>query len=96
MHENELPLPPVALERADAVEVLRVWAAPDETQQVVLKPAWPDPGVWGLILVDVARHAANAYQEQGVPREQALTRIIELFRAEWEGPTGDAMRSRTQ
>ena len=96
MHDHELPYPPVAHERADAIEVLRVWAAPDEAQQVVLNPAWPDPGVWGLIPVDIARHAANAYEAQGLPKEQTLARILELFRAEWETPTDDASSLRTQ
>ena len=90
MQHNALPLPPVALERADATEVLRVWAAPDEGQQVMLRPAWPDPAVWGLILVDIARHAANAYKAQGIPRNQTLERIYEMFQAEWQSPTDEA------
>lgn len=57
---KELAPPPVASSRADAVEVLRVWAAPDAPQQLTLRTCREDLGAWGLLLVDVARQAAHA------------------------------------
>jgi hypothetical protein len=58
--------------------------------QLTLKTQWDDPGAWGLLLVDIARHAAQAYARNGVGRDQALARIKELFDAEWSRPTTEA------
>jgi hypothetical protein len=41
---REPELPPIAASNAKSVEVLRVWAAPGEQQQVVLKKTWKDAG----------------------------------------------------
>lgn len=70
-----------------AVEVLRVWAAPGSPQQLTLRPVWKDAAAWGLVLVDIARHAANAYEAEGADREATLTRIKSAFDAEWTSPT---------
>ena len=82
--------PPISEEREDSVEVLRVWAAPGEGTQLALRTVWQDPGALGLLLVDIARQAANAYEAEGMPREEALARIYELFEAEWNSPTDEA------
>ncbi|MEM7234506.1 MAG: DUF5076 domain-containing protein [Planctomycetota bacterium] len=84
--EGELPTPPNATDDG-TVEVLRVWAGPDEPQQLTLRPIWQDPGAWGLMLADIARHAAAAYADKGADPDQVLARIRELFEAEWENPT---------
>ena len=79
--------PPPMSENAGSFELLRVWSQPGGQQQVVLQIAWEDPGAWGLLIVDVARHAAKAYAKQGIPERQALDRILSLFRAEIASPT---------
>jgi hypothetical protein len=79
--------PPIATTHPKAVEVLRVWADPNGPQQVTLITQWDDPGIWGLLLVDIARHAAQAYARNGEDRARALARIKELFDAEWSSPT---------
>ena len=44
--------------------------------------------MWGLLLVDIARHAARAYaRESDYSEEEALGRILEMFEAELERPT---------
>jgi hypothetical protein len=43
-----------------------------------------------LLLVDVARHAAQAYKRDGQNPKDVLRRIRELFDAEWSSPTSDA------
>ncbi len=53
----------------------------------MLKTTWRDPGAWGLLLVDIARHAANAYDEEGINKEDALNSIMGLFEAEILRPT---------
>jgi hypothetical protein len=80
--------PPLADER-DAVEVLRVWATPAGPQQVTLRTTWPEPGVWGLLPVDVARHVALAYQNEGRDPAEVLAMIRSLWEAEWLNPTDE-------
>lgn len=46
------------------------------------------PSTWGLVLVDIAHHVADAAESRGVPREAALADVYELFEAEWEDRTG--------
>jgi hypothetical protein len=84
---NQLEPPPIASSDSRAREVLRVWAAPGNPQEVTLRTTWEDPGAWGLMLVDIANHAANAYETEGNDRKVVLARIRELFDAEWHGPT---------
>lgn len=85
---NDLPRPPIST-TSGALEVLRVWTAPGATQEVVVNPAWSDPGTWGILLVDAARHAAKAYAALGLSEDQAFARILELFRAEIKNPTAN-------
>ena len=84
---QELELPPVAKSNPQAVEVLRVWAVPGHAQQLTLRTTWKDPGAWGLLLADVARYAANAYQNEGHERAEVLKRIRQLLDAEFAEPT---------
>lgn len=86
-NRNELDIPPIATADKSAVEVLRVWAAPGKPQQLTLRTTWKEPAAWGLLLADVARHAANAYAAEGLDREEVLAHIMTMFRAEWEQPT---------
>ena len=47
-----------------------------------------EPDMWGLMLVDIARHAARAYaRESEYTEEEALSRIIDMFEAEVARPT---------
>jgi hypothetical protein len=84
---SHLNPPPLATQAEGAKEVLRVWVAQGDRQEVALLPVWDDPGAWGLLLVDIAQHAANAYEAAGHNRAIALTRIKQLFDAEWNAPT---------
>lgn len=84
--KNELSPPEIARNK-DAVEVLRVWAEPGSPQQLVLQTMWKDPGAWGLMLADIARHASRAYGAEGYGEQKAFDRIMELFVAEIRSPT---------
>jgi hypothetical protein len=86
---NSLEVPPLAEKNPSAVEVLRVWAAPGRPQQLTLRTTWSDPGAWGLLIVDVARHAAKAYEAEGKDPNEVLARIQELWNVEWSHPTDD-------
>ena len=87
---GELDPPPLAHTHPQATEVLRIWTAPEEGPHVILRTTWEDPAAWGVMLVDIARHAANAYANEGMPRAEALAQIKALFDAEWERPTDEA------
>jgi hypothetical protein len=84
---RELDPPPIANSNSHAVEVLRVWAAPGLPQQLTLRTTWKDAGAWGLLLADIARHAANAYANEGQNRAEALGKIRQLLDAEFSRPT---------
>lgn len=84
---RELEPPPIANTDSQAVEVLRVWAAPGQPQQLTLRTTWKDAGAWGLLLADIARHAASAYANEGQNRAEALGKIRQLLDAEFSRPT---------
>jgi len=86
---RELEPPPIANTNSQAVEVLRVGAAPGQPQQLTLRTTWKDAGAWGLLLADVARHVANAYANEGQNRAGVLGKIRQLLDAEFSRPTGN-------
>lgn len=90
LSQSALEPPPLANSNPDAVEVLRVWAAPGSPQQVTLRTTWKDAGAWGLMLADIARHASNAYANEGADPNTVLARIRKFFDAEWGNRTDDA------
>ncbi len=85
---NELIIPPSAATNPKAVEMARVWHA-DGKQHISLNaPGWKDPAAWGLLLVDIAKHVANAYAEsEGRDAKEVLARIKAGFDAEWKQAT---------
>jgi len=93
---SELTPPPLANMHAEATEVMRIWTAPGEGPHVTLRTTWEDPAAWGVMLVDVARHAANAYAKEGWKRAEALAQIKALFDAEWASPTDEAREIKPQ
>jgi Domain of unknown function (DUF5076) len=84
---RELEVPPIASGASQALEVLRVWAAPGQPHQLTLRTTWKDAGAWGLLLADIARHAAKAYANEGQDRTEVLGKIRQLFEAEFSRPT---------
>lgn len=82
-----LPIPPAALQSTRARELLRVWVIDEDVPVVLDATIWDDPGYWGILLVDLARHAAAAYEATGKDGEAVLQRIKQVFVAEWDHPT---------
>ncbi len=79
---REQPIPPDALVNDEAVEVLRAFVV-DGGLSIAFTRGFDDPSIWGMALVDIARHAARAYAKEGVMDEgEALKRIAEMFEAE--------------
>lgn len=84
---KEQPLPPDVIGRDDATEVLRAFVL-DGGLSIAFSRAFEEPDTWGLLLVDVARHAARAYaRETDYTEEEALARILDMFEAELARPT---------
>jgi hypothetical protein len=84
---KEQPLPPDVIAREDAVEILRVFVL-DGGLSMAFQRAFEEPDMWGLLLVDLARHAARAYaRESEYSEDEALGRILEMFEAEIARPT---------
>ena len=80
-------MPPDVIGRADATEVLRAFVV-DGGLSIAFTRAFEEPDMWGLLLVDIARHAARAYaKESACTEDEALARIIEMFEAEIARPT---------
>lgn len=87
--QKELQKPPISRE-AGSFEILRVWGGENLPQQYALNTTWNDPGAWGLVLADIARHVAKAYGNSGdIPEQEALLRIKQFFDAEWCSPTDE-------
>lgn len=89
-HPRQLPVPPPAAADPRAIEMLRVWAS-NGLQHVSINPGlWSDPANWGMMLVDLAKHIANAYEQSDqMSRAVALDRIKCGFDAEWAVETDD-------
>jgi hypothetical protein len=86
---QEQPLPPDVIGRDDAIEVLRAFVV-DGGLSIAFARAFEEPDMWGLLLVDVARHAARAYaRESAYTEEEALARITDMFEAEIARPTDE-------
>jgi hypothetical protein len=84
---KEQPLPPDVIGREDATEILRAFVL-DGGLSIAFMRAFEEPDMWGLLLVDIARHAARAFaRETDYTEEQALTQIVAMFEAEIARPT---------
>src|SRR5258708_31043069 len=84
---KEQPLPPDVMGRDDAVEVVRGLIL-EGGRCIAFTRAFEEPDMWGLLLVDIARHAARAYaRESACTEQEALTRIVDMFEAETARPT---------
>ena len=74
MAYNALNPPPMVRDK-DANEVMRV-AVHNGELHMSLRRGFDDPGVWGLLLVDAARHVSRAYgHDKILTEEEALERI---------------------
>ena len=80
-------MPPDVMGRDDATEVLRAFVV-DGGLSIAFQRAFDEPDMWGMLLVDIARHAARAYgRESDYTENEALTRIADMFEAEIARPT---------
>ena len=87
---DRLVIPDAASKDPQSFELLQVWIA-NKGQHVSLRTGvWKDPSAWGIMLADLARHIANAYeQEEGLNRLKTLQRIRTALNVELASPTDD-------
>jgi hypothetical protein len=81
-----LNVPPDALEKG-GVEILRA-SVVDGAVSIALRRAFDDPFTWGVLLVDLARHAARVYaMETDLSEEEALAEVVSGIQAELDNPS---------
>lgn len=81
-----LEAPPEALDQG-GVEVLRAVVV-DGGLHVSMRTAFEDAAMWGVMIADIARHAARAFSsEYGTDEEESLDLILQTFEAEFFDPT---------
>jgi hypothetical protein len=90
MQLRELPIPPATETYPKALELIRVWGAHGRQHVSLATDLWDDPAVWGIVLVDLAKHLALAYHlSSGKHSAGVLKRIKEGFDAEWNTATDE-------
>jgi len=86
MAAKELPVPATA-DVPGSHEVLRAFIVNGGLQVGMLR-AFDKPEMWGLLLADIARHAARIFAaEDRTGERQALDKICDMFDAEMARPT---------
>jgi uncharacterized protein DUF5076 len=85
--KDEMAPPPAAVQDVKSFELARLWVANDAQHVVLRTDVWPDPAVWGIVLAELARHVALAYQHKdGHDPEDVLERVLAGFHTELEPP----------
>jgi hypothetical protein len=83
-HPQELLIPDPAAGDAGACELLRAWASGGKQHISIDTRVFDDPAAWGIMIVDLAKHVANAYDQSGRMKSAAvLDRIKRNFDAKW-------------
>lgn len=87
-HPNQLGISGDIGADEQAVELARVWSCHDQQTFVLnVEPYQDEPGVWGIVALDLMKHAARAYQHlDGRSKEEAYKRILAGFMAEMQNP----------
>ncbi|MCB8820726.1 DUF5076 domain-containing protein [Microvirga rosea] len=81
-----LNIPPDALENG-GIEILRA-SVSEGAVSIALRRAFDDPFTWGVLLVDLARHAARIYaMETDLSEEEAMQEIVAGIQAELDDPS---------
>lgn len=84
---RQLEIPASVFGDPNPQELFRAWAAHEELHVVFNPCFWKDPKDWGVFLVDMARHVARAYEQEGVCSSSAALKKIGVgFKSEWRRP----------
>jgi hypothetical protein len=89
----ELPIPSTAADDPKAIEIARMWVAHGEQHVAIRVGAWKKPEAWGIVLADLAKHLARAYEQPvGLNRDAALEQIKAKLEAEMNSLPEDPTR----
>lgn len=89
---DQLRVPEPARTDPKSFELLRVWVAHQDQHISLRVGVWEDPAAWGVMLADLARHIANAFEKvEHRDPVNVLEQIRAGFEAEMAVPT-DAVR----
>lgn len=87
-HNGALDIPTKSKADKKAVEIARAWATGGATEGSLRVATQKDPAARGIILVDLAKHIANTYQQvEGRDHAEVLQRIRSGMDAEWSSAT---------
>ena len=90
---TELQIPPTAKSDKQACELIRAWAAHGGLYCSLNVDAWGDDKAtigWGILLSDIARHVADAFnQTKDWDKQETLSKIRSLFDSELGKPTAE-------
>ena len=78
-----------------SLEFARLWADPEAGMTAIIEPRHlgADPFLFGMALVDAARHGAKAYAHAvNISEEEAMARIWEGLDAERGNPTDEPLQ----
>jgi hypothetical protein len=100
MAHREIPIPGAL---AGAIELVRIFRRENGDMAYLVRGPQDgdsaDPGVWGIVAVDLLHHVASVLHKVGIDspdgplsRGAILDRMRELFNAEWERRTDEARR----
>ena len=94
-----LIIPPAAQRDDEATQLISAWAAEKGLHCTLNIGLWhesgrDEPASWGILLSDLARHAASALQERyGLDSGESLAQIRRAIEMELGDPTSDAIGS---
>ncbi|HEX2780074.1 MAG TPA: DUF5076 domain-containing protein [Gemmatimonadaceae bacterium] len=87
-HPHQLALPQELLDDPNARELARVWFSEERQTLLIDARVIDEPAAWGLFALDLMKHAARAYAQQGgISKEDAYKRMLAMFAAEMKNPT---------
>ena len=85
---REIAVPTDVSSDVSAFELARVWDQGGQQVYVLQPPADFEPGMWGLIAMDLLRHAARAHEARsGITRQEAYKEMLLAFAMEMKNPT---------
>jgi hypothetical protein len=86
---DQLRVPESAKTDPKSFELLRVWVAHQDQHISLRVGVWDDPAAWGVMLADLARHIANAFEKvENRDPVKVLEQIRAGFDAEMQTPAG--------
>ena len=90
---RELSIPPDATGDGGPCELVRAWVAHQDLHCSLNVDAWPAdqaPVAWGILLSDIARHVADAFQtNHGLSKKETIAKIKDVFGSELDDPTAE-------